>query len=140
MFQRNYKVKGEDVNDFMLMQNAAYLKYSSKLLDTFLYYNGYTTVKLNKLKVGLEKKNDVIKQYKPLFFTQHFTIILECKKSFRKDDEMIVGINFYNNQKELCASITRELFWFDYLNLQTISPPKGLVKFFTANSSYLKVG
>jgi acyl-CoA thioesterase FadM len=48
MFQRNYKVKGEDVNDFMVMQNAAFLKYSSKLLDTFLHENGFTGHKLNK--------------------------------------------------------------------------------------------
>ena len=54
MFQRNYKVKGADVNDFMVMQNAAYLNYSSKLLETFLFVKGFTKIKMNALKVGLQ--------------------------------------------------------------------------------------
>ena len=58
MFIRTFKVKGEDVNDFMIMQNFAYLSYSSKLLEVYLLEKGYSQLKLNSLKIGWQKSND----------------------------------------------------------------------------------
>lgn len=140
MFQRNYTVKGDDVNDFMVMQNAAYLKYSSKLLETFLFVKGFTKLKMNTLKVGLQKKNDQIQQYKPLLFTQSFSIELEFKNIVFSNNKMNVIIHFYNQEKELCTTITRELFWFDYNSWQSISPPKTIAKYFIEEKGYRKVG
>jgi acyl-CoA thioesterase FadM len=140
MFQRNYTVKGNDVNDFMVMQNAAYLNYSSKLLETFLFVKGYTKLKMNSLKVGLQKKNDQIIQYKPLLFTQAFSIELEFKNILFTNQKMCVAIHFYNIDKELCTTINRELFWFDYSSWQTISPPKKISKYFLAKEDLRKVG
>lgn len=140
MFQRNYTVKGEDVNDFMVMQNAAYLSYSSKILETFLFVKGFTKLKMNALKVGLQKKNDQIIQYKPLLFTQAFSVDLEFKNILFSNQKMNVSIHFYNDKKELCTTITRELFWFDYTNWVSITPPKAIAKYFVEVKNYGKVG
>ena len=140
MFQRDYKVKGEDVNDFMVMQNAAYLTYSSKLLETFLFVKGFTKLKMNTLKVGLQKKNDKITQHKPLLFTQAFSVYLEFKSIAFSNQKMKVSIHFYNDKKELCTTITRELFWFDYTSWETITPPKTITKYFVEEKKYRQVG
>ena len=140
MFQRNYTVKGEDVNDFMVMQNAAYLNYYSKLLETFLFVKGFTKLKMNTLRVGLQKKNDQISQYHNLFFTQPFSVNLEFKTIAFSNQKMNVSIHFYNEQKELCTTITRELFWFDYTLWETITPPKTITKYFLEDEVLGKVG
>ncbi len=140
MFQRNYTVKGEDVNDFMVMQNAAYLNYSSKLFETFLFVKGFSILKMNTLKVGLQKKNDQILQFKPLFFTQAFSVELEFKNILFTNQKMNVAIHFYNQEKELCSTITREFFWFDYTAWQIISPPKSIANYFLQDKKLKKVG
>ena len=140
MFQRNYTVKGEDVNDFMVMQNAAYLKYSSKILETFLFVNGFTSLKMNTLKVGLQKRNDQITQFKPLLFTQPFSIELQFQNILFSNQKMNVIIHFYNKNQELCTTITRALFWFDYTLWQTVCPPKKIAKFFVKEKEFRKVG
>lgn len=136
MFQRNYTVKGEDVNDFMVMQNAAYLNYSSKILETFLYVQGFTKLKMNSLQVGLQKSNDQIQQYKPLLFTQPFSVNLAFESIAFSNHKMKVSIHFYNAKKELCSTITRELFWFDYSSWEAVSPPKNIAKYFVAEKEY----
>ncbi|WP_288955895.1 thioesterase family protein [uncultured Polaribacter sp.] len=139
MFQRTYTVKGEDVNDFMVMENAAYLKYTSKLVETFLFVNHFTKLKMNSLKVGLQKKNDQIQQYKYLMFTQPFLVELNCKELGLCDQKMKVEISFYNQQKELCALVTRELFWFDYTKWETVIAPKTIRRHFIEEKTYKKV-
>lgn len=140
MFQRNYRVKGEDVNDFMVMQNAAYLNYSSKILETFLFVKGFTKIKMNALQVGLQKKNDQITQYKPMLFTEDFSVSLEFKSIAFTNHKMSVSVHFYNAKKELCTSISRELFWFDYTAWETVSPPKNIAKYFVEEKEFGKVG
>lgn len=127
------------MNDFMVMQNAAYLNYSSKLLETFLFVKGFTKLKMNSLKVGLQKKNDQISQYKPLLFTQAFKVELEFKNMLFTSKKMHVAIHFYNDKQELCTTIKRELFWFDYVGWQTINPPKTITKYFNQENKYRKV-
>ena len=140
MFQRNYKVEGNDVNDYMVMQNTAYLKYSAKIVETFLFVKGYPKLKMNTLKVGLEKKNDEILQYKQLFFTQAFSVELVFKNVLFTNQKMTVAIHFYNREKELCATITRELYWFDYTSWQIISPPKSIANCFLKVKELREVG
>ena len=140
MFQRNYKVEGNDVNDYMVMQNTAYLKYSAKIVETFLFVKGYPKLKMNTLKVGLEKKNDEILQYKQLFFTQAFSVELVFKNILFTNQKMTVTIHFYNQEKELCATITRELYWFDYTSWQIISPPKSIANCFLQVKELREVG
>ncbi|MFK8061242.1 MAG: thioesterase family protein [Polaribacter sp.] len=140
MFQRTYTVKGEDVNDFMVMQNTAYLKYASKLVETFLFVKGFSKLKMNTLKVGLQKKNDTIKQHHNLMFTQSFSVELKFKELGFCEQKMQIEVLFYNHKKELSALITRELFWFDYNSWQNIKPPKIICNHFTENTTYRKVG
>lgn len=140
MFQRKYKVQGVDVNDFMVMQNAAYLNYSSKILETFLFVKGFPKLKMNALRVGLQKKNDKITQHKSLLFTQIFLVDLEFESIVFSNQKMNVSIHFYNDKSELCTTVTRELFWFDYTSWKTITPPKTITKYFVEEKEYGKVG
>jgi len=140
MFQRNYRVKGEDVNDFMVMQNAAYLSYSSKILETFLYVKGFSKLKMNTLQVGLQKSNDQIVQHKRLLFTEDFSMDLEFKSIAFSNHKMMISIHFYNSKKELCTTIHRELFWFDYTSWQAVAPPKTIVHYFVRENEFGKVG
>jgi acyl-CoA thioesterase FadM len=136
MFQRLYKVEGEDVNDFMVMQNIAYLKYSSKLMETFLFNKGFTKLKMNSLKVGLQKSNDQIIQKKHLMFTQGFTVQLEFVKLNFESNKMNVKIHFFNNKEEICATVVRDLSWFDYDTWKTISPPKIITNYFSQQKTF----
>ncbi len=139
MFTRTYKVKGEDVNDFMVMQNAAYLKYSSKIIDTFLFVNSFSNLKMNKLKVGLQKNNDQIKHHKDLMFTQIFNVQLKCKNIGFCNQKMNVEILFFNQKNELIATVIRELYWFDYSLWQTVAPPKTISKYFFNEEVFLNI-
>lgn len=130
MFTRNYSVKGEDVNDFMVMQNNAYLKYTTKLVDTFLHTNRFTKLKMNNLKVGLQNNNDRLQQYKPLLFTEAFSVALHCKLLCNSSKKMNIEIYFYNKKEELCALVSREISWFNYENWQVETPPKTIRNYF----------
>ncbi|WP_439127424.1 thioesterase family protein [Polaribacter sp.] len=138
MFQRNYKVKGEDVNDFMVMQNAAFLNYASTIFDTFLYTNGFAKIKMNALKLGLQKVNDQQVHFKNLMFTQKFSTSLEFKQ-IDVSGKMFVEINFYNAKNELCVTLKRALFWFDYTSWSAVEPPKKIANYFIDKDTYLKV-
>ena len=131
MFQRTYKVQGEDVNDFMVMQNRAYLKYASKIVETFLFVNGFTRLKMNKLQVGLQNSNDQITRQKNLLFTQGFSVKITFDTLSFCQQKMTVTVAFFNQKEELCATVIRDLFWFDYKSWQAITPPKNLTEFFT---------
>ncbi|ARV14930.1 hypothetical protein BTO07_07115 [Polaribacter sp. SA4-12] len=140
MFKRKYTVKGEDVNDFMVMQNAAYLKYASKIVETFLFVNGFTSLKMNKSKVGLQKSNDQIKHLKNLMFTKPFSVELVCKEIGLCQQKMSVEVYFYNEKEELSTKVIRELFWFDYTTWQALTPPKVIAKHFLQQERFKRVG
>lgn len=131
MFQRNYTVKGEDVNDFMVMQNAAYLHYTSKILETFLFVKGFTKLKMNNLQVGLQNTKDEVKHFKNLLFTQQFSVKIEFNSLSFCLQKMNVIVHFYNQKEELCATVVRDLHWFDYNSWQAIVPPKSIIKYFS---------
>lgn len=140
MFQRKYSVKGEDVNDFMVMQNAAYLKYVSKLVETFLFNNGFSSSKMNSLKVGLQKNNDQIKHKNYLMFTELFFVKLEFINLNYSSNRMNIKVHFYNDKEELCTTVIRDLFWFNYTSWKTIKPPKTIAKYFLQNEELRQVG
>ena len=140
MFQRNYTVKGSDVNDFMVMQNTGYLKYASKIVETFLFVNGFTSLKMNKLKVGIQKSNDQIISYKSLMFTQSFTVKLEFKEIGFCEQKMNIAVHFFNNKEEICSTVVRELFWFNYSTWKTVVPPKAISKYFLQKDNFKRVG
>ena len=131
MFQRTYSVKGQDVNDFMVMQNAAYLNYTSKILETFLFVKGFTKLKMNNLQVGLQNSNDQVKHFKSLLFTQQFSVKIEFNSLSFCHQKMNVIVHFFNEKQELCATVIRDLHWFDYNSWQAITPPKTITKYFS---------
>ncbi|TXD59030.1 hypothetical protein ES044_10925 [Polaribacter sp. IC066] len=79
-------------------------------------------------------------QHKALMFTEVFSVGLEFKSITFSNQKMNVSIHFYNQQKELCITITRELFWFDYFSWETIAPPEKNVDCFVFKNEFGKVG
>lgn len=136
MFTRNYTVKGEDVNDFMVMQNFAYLKYTSKLIELFLLEKGFSAPKLNDLKIGWQKNNDQLKNAKKLMFMQSFSAVLEFDTSGDYGDHTYVIVRFYNHEDELCSTVSTELRWVNYMNWETTTPPKRIARYFFSQNSY----
>lgn len=138
MIQREYKVKGEDVNDFMVMQNFAYLRYTSKLIEIFLLEKGFSQMKLNNLKIGWEKNNDQLKNEKKLMFMEPFTALLEFDSSGNFGDHTKVIVRFFDKEGSLCSVVTTELQWIDYSNWELIAPPKKIAHHFFNLPQYRK--
>ncbi|MEQ6124776.1 hypothetical protein AAON49_11275 [Pseudotenacibaculum sp. MALMAid0570] len=130
MFTRNYKVKGEDVNDFMIMQNFAYVSYSSKLIEAYLLEKGFPRLKLNSLKIGWQKSNDQLQNTKHLMFTELFTVRLNFERTYTQKSVVKTYIDFYNAKNELCATLITDLQWLDYTTLKLIIPPKNIAQHF----------
>jgi len=130
MFIRNFKVKGEDVNDFMIMQNFAYLSHSSKLIEVFLLEKGFSKLKLNSLKIGWQKTNDMLINKKHLMFAESFSIQLNVSETDKEEERTRVSIDFHNTKNELCATLTTDLHWFDYNAWEIIRPPKKIARYF----------
>jgi acyl-CoA thioesterase FadM len=129
MFVRNYRVKGEDVNDFMVMQNFAYLSYSSKIIEAYLLENGFSQLKLNALQIGWQKSNDHLRNKKHLMFAKNFTARLNFGETTR-EKAVTAFIDFYDDQQELVATLTTELTWFDYEDWTIVSPPQQIDRLF----------
>ena len=83
MICKNYVVTGEDVNDFMVMENASYISYTVRLLYHFLFHNGFSKEKLNTLNLDLREGNHELICYKDLMFTEHF--LVEMKHCYIED-------------------------------------------------------
>lgn len=129
MFIRNYTVKGSDVNDFMVMQNFAYLHYSTKLVESYLLEKGYSQQRLNSLELAWQKCNDRLTNKSVLMFTQKF----EVQLNFADGDLGInqrLFIDFYNSDQELVASLQTELCWFNHNNWELVHPPKRISNLF----------
>ncbi len=138
MIVRTYKVRGEDVNDFMIMQNFAYLTYSSKLLEVFLQEKGFSKLKLNSLKIGWQKSNDRLINKQRLMFTEPFIVHLNFSKANQEENKTTVHIDFYNAKNELCTALITELQWFDYNAWEIISPPKKIAQHFLSQKKFRK--
>lgn len=129
MFVRNYRVKGEDVNDFMVMQNFAYLSYSSRLIETYLMENGFPQMKLNSLKIGWQKSNDQLQNKKPLMFTQNFSVRLNFDTS-SDENHIKTFVDFYNERGELTTTLTTDLSWINYESWEAMKPPHNMMHLF----------
>lgn len=128
MIKRNYKVKGDDVNDFMVMQNCAFLHYSSKMITLFLSELGISTSYLNSNAIGWLKENDQILNYKKLMFSQEFSVCLQLQSGIKKTC-MHLTVEFYNSEMDLAAKVASDLSWIDYKTWSLTSPPNKLLPF-----------
>jgi len=138
MYRRTYQVKGEDVNDFMVMQNFAYLTYASRSLESFLFEKGYTKRKLGSLKMGLQERSGELIYQKHLMFTQIFSVNLEFSVITDNKGKMSVKHNFYNEKNELCAMVINELYWFDYSCGEIVAPPKKIMEPFLIQKTNMR--
>ena len=140
MFQRNFKVNGEDVNDFMVMQNFAYLKYSSKILEVFLLEKGFSKLKLNAMEITWQKSNEKLIKKSNLMFMQNFTVNLHFDYNQNNDAETKIYILFYNSENTLIAEIQTTINFIDCNSWEFIKMPKQIAKHFSSNEVYLEVG
>ncbi|MEW7292162.1 hypothetical protein [Aquimarina sp. 2304DJ70-9] len=122
MFRQNYKVKGEDVDDFMIMQDFAYHSYTLSIFNTFLFQKGYSKHKVDTLKMGLQKCKEELIYQQHLMFTQHFSVHLEFIDSINTKQKLSLRSRFFNSENELCVTVNTE---FDYLhnNYQELLAP-----------------
>ena len=137
MFVRNYKVKGEDVNDFMVMQNFAYVSYSSKIIEAYLLENGFSQMKLNTLQIGWQKNNDHLRNKKQLMFAKKFSVRLNFERS-SESQQTIACIDFYNEKEELAATLTTELQWMNYTNWECMTTPKNMLHLFDRQKALMR--
>lgn len=127
MICKNYVVSGEDVNNFMVMEDTAYICYTVRLLYRFLYENGFSKEKFNALHLGFQEGNHELVCYKALMFTEPFSIEMKhCKIG----DKINVKSCFFNSKKECCAETSIEIQWFDYINREVIAAPAQIVRYF----------
>ena len=136
MFQRKYQVKGEDVNDVMIMQNHAYVKYSAKIFETFLLNSGYSLQKLQQLNIFWQKENEQLFKLENLFFTQFFYVNLNFNSINSSGNNLELVISFYNEKFIKHAHIVTTIGWYDLFSLKKINTPKRLVKYFIPKESY----
>ncbi|GAA4271590.1 hypothetical protein U6A24_13470 [Aquimarina gracilis] len=130
MLRKTYKVKGEDVDDFMVMQDYAYQSYTSSMVDAFLFQKGYSKYKLNTQKIGLKKQFEKSVQLKNLMFTQHFFLNLELVNTDIEKQKMSFRSRFFNVENELCAMATLQLYWYNNSHEMIISTPRTVAQNF----------
>lgn len=127
MICKNYVVSGEDVNDFMVMEDAAYISYTLRLLYHFLFHNGFSREKLNALHLGLQEGNHALVCHKNLMFTEPFFV--EMKYCY-VEDKINIKSCFFNSKNECCAEVVKEVEWFDSIRREVIAAPKQILKHF----------
>ncbi len=110
MLRRTYKVTGEDVDDFMVMQDFAYQSYISSIVDAFLFEKGYSKQKLDTKNMRVTKRCKEFVHLKKLMFTQHFFLNLELLHTDNNKSSMSFKSRFFNVKNELCAMATIQLF------------------------------
>ena len=121
------------MNDFMVMQNFAYLTYASRLIEAYLMENGFPKMTLNNLKIGWQKSNYQMRNKKHLMFTQQFSAELNFG-AHHPENGIETYIHFYNSEQLLVATVCTELLWVDYRNWQQIPLPKSLQHLFLSSN------
>lgn len=127
MICKNYVVTGEDVNDYMVMEDIAYSSYTLRLLYHFLFHNGFSKEKLNQMHLGLQEGNHELVSHKDLMFTENF--LVEMKHCYI-EDKINIKSYFFNSKNECCAEVTKEVKWFDPISKEVIKTPKHILRHF----------
>ena len=111
MFRKKFKVTGEDVDDFMVMENTAYHHYASSILNSFLFEKGYSKQKIELQNVELKASKESFSLQKHLMFTQEFFVNLELSGLDGSEQKLNIKNRFFNANNELCATMTAKLHW-----------------------------
>ncbi|MBQ4819409.1 thioesterase family protein [Aquimarina sp. MMG016] len=129
IYRKTYKVKGEDVNDFMVMQNFAYHSYASSIFKSFLFEKGYSKRKLNASKIDIQEYHRTLTHRKPLMFMQDFFVNMEFVNN-ADNKKISIKNRFFNTKNELCVTAITQLYWFDFNNQKVIAMPKDILECF----------
>ncbi|WP_025743451.1 thioesterase family protein [Aquimarina pacifica] len=130
IYRKAYKVTGDDVNDFMVMQRFAYLSYTSRAFENFLFSKGLSKQKMQRLQLGLQGVKEEIIYQKNLMFTQSFFVNLECFAPTSDTKKLAIKSRFFNIENQLCAIVHTDLYWYHHSKQAIIQPPKKIAKNF----------
>lgn len=108
MYRKNYKVKGEDVDDFMVMEKVAYRMYFKLLIKDFLSDNKFSKKIIEKLKVNIDNSKEQLICMKDLMFTQDFSMYLDMFNMIQEGQKIKTKGRFFNENNELCATVVWE--------------------------------
>ncbi|WP_299896488.1 hypothetical protein [uncultured Aquimarina sp.] len=113
IFKKEYKVKGEDVDDFMVMETSAYQKYVASIFKTFLFENGLKNKTSKKIDYTPVTSLNSLVLIKPLMFLQEFCINLELICSDKNLKKIEMKSRFFNSNNELCVMANTHFLDFD---------------------------
>lgn len=124
MFIKKFRVTGNDVNDFMVMQNFAYHSYISTTLKWFLTENNYLLKNRKTTTIDIRQSVISISFQKALMFTQDFNVVLEVLKIDNEKSTICIKSRFYNINNKLCAIVISKFNCVGQLIQQPILLPK----------------
>ncbi|GAA0721017.1 hypothetical protein GCM10009430_21820 [Aquimarina litoralis] len=113
IIKKDYKVKGEDVDDFMVMETSAYQKYVSSIFKTFLFENGLKNKTSKKIDYTPVTSLNSLVLIKPLMFLQEFCINLELINTDKNLKKIEIKSRFFNSNNELCVMANTHFLDFD---------------------------
>jgi len=113
MYKKSYKVNGqEDIDDFMLMVDKTYCKYSEITIKDFFSKKSTKLLKigdLNELKTNIVYQS--FKKLKDLYFTDLFTVYADIIEVDYRYSSVTIKNKFLNQKNELCAIMICNLKW-----------------------------
>ena len=122
ILRKKYKVKGEDVDDFMVMNKAAYYSYIRSLVYNLLAEKGISKRSKDLIKIELSRSDGEIIKLQDLMFMQNFFLNLEVVTIPTDKKQIYVKSRFFDTNNELCAMVTSHFYWFDqYTEVVSIS-------------------
>lgn len=113
MYKKSFKVNGQDdIDDFMLMVDATYYKYSEITRKDFFVKNYNKTLKIKSLDdVKINVVHQSFKKIKNLYFTDLFTVDTKIIEIDYRCSSITIKNNFLNQKNELCATMICNLKW-----------------------------
>ena len=114
MFKKSFKVNGqEDIDDFMLMVDATYHKYSDITRKDFFAKNSEKIFKTNNSdQLEFEIKNQSLNKIKNLYFTNIFKVDTQILSIDFDLSVIKIKHNFFNQKGELCAILSCNIHWY----------------------------
>ncbi|WP_296385352.1 hypothetical protein [Winogradskyella sp.] len=114
MYYKSFKVNGqEDIDDFLLMVDETYYKYSELTRKDFFAQNSTKIFKTNILdRLEFEVVDQSLKKSKNLFFTNLFTVDVQILDTNHESSVLKIKHKFSNQKGELCAIIICNIHWY----------------------------
>lgn len=114
MFKKLFKVNGqEDIDDFMLMVDTTYHKYSDITRKEFFAKNGKKIFKTNNSdKFEFEIINQSLNKIKNLYFTDLFKVDTQILDTDFDLSVIKIKHNFFNQKGELCTILNCNIHWY----------------------------